>query len=216
MSQIHVLIADDHDVVRRGLILVLRQEQDFEVIGEACDGEEVLALIAQGIRPHVAVLDWKMPRLDGLQTAHRLKEVAPDVCTLILTGAPVEDAALDALEEGVDGFVHKDVSPAGLIHAIRQVAAGKRYLGAHISQALLERSRQGATRDDETYSLSPRELEVLTRMATAATYKEIALDLGIGQSTVHTYVRRIFAKLDQPNRTQAVVAALQQGLISLD
>lgn len=216
MSQIHLLIADDHDVVRRGLILVLRQENDFEVIGDACDGEEVIALLAQGVRPHVAILDWKMPRLDGLQTARRIKEMEAGVCTLILTGAPVEDAALDALDEDVDGFVHKDVSPAGLIHAVRQVAAGKRYLGAEIGEALLERSHQDRTDDAGADALSPRELEVLTRMATAATYKEIALDLGISESTVHTYVRRIFAKLDQPNRTQAVITALQRGIISLD
>lgn len=216
MNTLKILIADDHDVVRRGLILVLRQEDDFEVVGDACDGEEVVALLSQGVRPHVAILDWKMPRLDGLHTARRIKEMASGVCTLILTGAPVEDAALDALDDHVDGFVHKDVSPAGLIHAVRQVAAGKRYLGAEISQALLERSHQDATGDEPAQSLSPRELEVLERMATAATYKEIALDLGISESTVHTYVRRIFAKLEQPTRTQAVITALQRGLISID
>lgn len=215
MKQIDVLVADDHDVVRRGLILVLRQEEDLQVVAEACDGQEVLSLLAQGNRPHVALLDWKMPRLDGLQTARRIKEIAPEVRTLVLTGAPVEDAALDALEEGVDGFVHKDISPAGLIHAIRQVAAGKRYLGAEIGQALLTHSRS-TENEQEVEALSPRELEVLQRMATAATYKEIALQLGIGESTVHTYVRRIFSKLDKPSRTQAVVTALQRGLISVD
>lgn len=215
MKQIDVLIADDHDVVRRGLILVLRQEADIKIVGEACDGEEVITFLAQGNRPHVALLDWKMPRLDGLQTARRIKEMAPQVRTLILTGAPVEDAALDALGEGVDGIVHKDVSPAGLIHALRQVAAGKRYLGAEIGRALLEYNRPKQN-TDEVQALSPRELEVLELMATVATYKEIALQLGIGESTVHTYVRRIFSKLDQPNRTQAVIAALQRGLISID
>ncbi|HZD09802.1 MAG TPA: response regulator transcription factor [Candidatus Binatia bacterium] len=216
MNQIRVLIADDHDVVRRGLILVLRQEADLQVVGEACDGTEVLAMLEHGERPDVALLDWKMPRLDGLQTARHVKSIAPNVRTLILTGAPIEDAALDSLEEGVDGFVHKDVSPAGLMHAIRQVAAGKRYLGSEIGQALLERSRQSLTAEEEPCSLSPRELEVLALMATVATYKEIALKLGISESTVHTYVRRIFSKLDQPNRTQAVLVALQRGLISVD
>lgn len=212
---IEILVADDHDVVRRGLILVLRQEDDLKVIAEACDGKEVLALVAEGARPNVAVLDWKMPRLDGLQTARRIKQIAPEVRTLVLTGAPVEDAALDALEDGVDGFVHKDISPAGLVHAIRQVAAGKRYLGAEIGEALLAHSR-AVTGSHDASALSARELEVLTLMATAATYKEIALKLGIGESTVHTYVRRIFSKLDQPGRTQAVLAALQRGLISVD
>lgn len=215
MKQIDILIADDHDVVRRGLILVLRQESDMNVIGEACDGQEALDLIRQGPRPHLVLLDWKMPQLDGLQAAQKIKAFAPEVRTLVLTGAPVEDAALDALDQGVDGFVHKDITPAGLIHAIRQVAAGKRYLGAEISQALLVHSRNAAP-STRSEALSPRESEVLKLMSTAATYKEIALQLGISESTVQTYVRRIFSKLDQPNRTGAVIAALQQGLISVD
>lgn len=213
--QIDILVADDHDVVRRGLILVLRQEEDLRVVAEACDGKEVLTLLDEGARPHVALLDWKMPRLDGLQAARRIKEIAPEVRTLVLTGAPVEDTALDALEEGVDGFVHKDISPAGLVHAIRQVAAGKRYLGAEIGEALLTHHRASAAGQDAG-ALSARELEVLQLMATAATYKEIALKLGIGESTVHTYVRRIFSKLEQPGRTQAVLTAIQRGLISVD
>lgn len=215
MAPIRILVADDHAVVRRGLILVLRQEADFAIVAEARDGVEAAALVAEH-RPDVALLDWKMPRLDGLQAAAQVKEQVPGVHTLILTGAPVEAAALDALDAGVDGFVHKDVSPAGLIHAIRQVAAGRRYLGPEITQALLERSRQGAPAGAETDTLSPRELEVLQLMATAATYKEIAAALQIGESTVHTYVRRIFTKLNQPNRTQAVVAALRSGLITME
>ena len=214
MEMVRILVADDHGVVRRGLILVLRQEPDFEVVAEARDGEEAVALVAS-TGPDVALLDWKMPRLDGLQAAAQIRAQAPDVRTLILSGAPVEAAALDALEEGVDGFVHKDVSPAGLVHAIRQVAAGKRYLGPEITEALLERSHQGQV-VEESEALSPRELEVLEMMATVATYKEIAAALQIGESTVHTYVRRIFTKLNQPNRTQAVIAALRMGLITIE
>jgi DNA-binding NarL/FixJ family response regulator len=212
VEPVRILVADDHAVVRRGLILVLRQEADLAVVAEARDGVEAVALVAEH-RPDVALLDWKMPRLDGLQAAALAKAQVPGVHTLVLTGAPVEAAALDALDEGVDGFVHKDVSPAGLIHAIRQVAAGKRYLGPEITQALLERSRQSQPAGAATEALSPRELEVLKLMATVATYKEIAAALQIGESTVHTYVRRIFTKLNQPNRTQAVVAALRMGLV---
>jgi DNA-binding NarL/FixJ family response regulator len=215
VANLRILVADDHAVVRRGLILVLRQGADCEVVGEACDGVEAVALaVAQ--QPDVALLDWKMPRLDGLKAAAQIKQQAPAVRTLILTGAPVEAAALDALDEGVDGFVHKDVSPVGLVHAIRQVAAGNRYLGPEITRALLERSRLAQPADGETEALSPRELEVLALMATVATYKEIAAALQIGESTVHTYVRRIFTKLNQPNRTQAVIAALRMGLITIE
>lgn len=201
-------------MVRRGLILVLRQEPDFDVVAEARDGAEAVELIRR-IAPDVALLDWKMPRLDGLEAARQARRQLPSIHTLILTGAPVEAAALDALDEGVDGFVHKDVSPAGLVHAIRQVAAGKRYLGPEIAQALLARSRQ-AQAVQASVALSPRELEVLELMATVATYKEIAAALDIGETTVHTYVKRIFTKLNQPNRTQAVIAALRLGLISFE
>lgn len=214
MNKIRILIADDHAVVRHGLKLVLRQEADFEVVGEAENGLDALSMIYDTL-PNVALLDWKMPRLDGLQTAAQMKQSVDWIRILVLSGAPVEAAVLDALENGVDGFVHKDVTPQGLAHAIRTIAAGKRYLGPEISQALLERSRQQPKSQDEAVTLSPRELEILRLMATAVTYKEMGVQLNISETTVHTYVKRIFAKLKQPNRTQAVIAALRQNLIDL-
>lgn len=215
MNKIRILVADDHAVVRRGLILVLRQEPDFEVVAEAQDGVEATSLIYDTV-PDVAVLDWKMPRMNGLAAAAEMKRNVSWIRTLILSGAPVEAEALDSLDKGVDGFVHKDISPAGLAHAIREVAAGKRYLGQEILQALLERSRRTPDVHPDPISLSAREQEILELMATAATYKEMAAQLAIGETTVHTYVKRIFAKLGQHNRTQTVVAALRLGLISFD
>ena len=213
MNDIRIIIADDHAVVRQGLALVLGQEPDLQIVGEARDGVEAVALAAE-MAPHLALLDWKMPRLDGLQAARQIKENQAGVRTLLLSGAPVETAVLDSLDQGVDGFVHKDISPAGLAHAIRVVAGGQRYLGPEITQALLERSRQQSASTPETVALSPRELEVLQLMATPVTYKEMAAQLSIGETTIHTHVKRIFAKLNQPNRTQAVIAALRLGLIS--
>ncbi len=213
MDQIRIIIADDHAVVRQGLMLVLGQEPDLEIVGEARDGAEAVALAAE-MEPHLVLLDWKMPRLDGLQAARQIKEQQAEVRTLLLSGAPVETAVLDSLDQGVDGFVHKDISPAGLAHAIRVVAGGQRYLGPEITQALLERSRQPPVAAPEPVALSPRELEVLQLMATPATYKEMAVQLSIGETTIHTHVKRIFAKLNQPNRTQAVIAALRLGLVS--
>ena len=156
-----------------------------------------------------------MPRLDGLETAKKIKEINPAVKTLLLTGAPVEDSALDALDKGVDGFVHKNISPAVLCHAIREVASGRRFLGAEISQALIDRSRKPAE-TAKTVPLSDREQEVLELMATSVTYQEIADQLMISETTVRTYVKRIFSKLNQPNRTQAVVEGLKLGLIKIN
>ena len=216
MKPIRILIADDHAVVRRGLVLVLRQEPEFVIAAEAGDGVEAVQR-AEETRPDLVLLDWKMPRLDGLKAAGQIKQTSPTVRTLILSGAPVETSALDALDHGVDGFVHKDVSPAGLAHAIRVVAGGKSYLGPEITEALLARSRHPEPPGEPlAHPLSPRETEVLQWMATAATYREIGEQLHISEETVRTHVKRIFAKLGESSRTRAVVAALRWELINLD
>ncbi len=210
---IKILIADDHQVVRHGLKLALNIENDIEVLGDASNGAELLFMLKE-LEPDLVLLDWKMPRMDGLETARNIKQTYPQIKTLLLTGAPVENSALDALDNGVDGFVHKNISPAVLCHAIREVAAGRRFLGTEISQALIEKSRR-PSKQEQKASLSDREQEVLELMATSATYQEIADQLMISETTVRTYVKRIFAKLDQPNRTQAVVEGLRLGLIHI-
>lgn len=212
MDQIRILIADDHEVVRKGLALVLAQEPDFAVVGEAENGRLALEK-ASYLQPNLVVLDWKMPIMDGLATAAQIRQQLPDVRILLLSGAPIEDAALDALDEGVDGFVHKDISPTDLAQAIRIVASGKSYLGPEIVQAIKDRSRVSEARQ---ISLSRREKEVLEHMATAATYREIGDQLFISEETVRSHAKNILSKLEQPNRTQAVIAAVRAGLISLD
>lgn len=216
-NKIRILLADDHEVVRRGLSLVLRQELDFEIVGEAETGAEAVNMVIDLV-PDLALLDWKMPQMDGLQAAKEIKRNAASVRTMILSGAAVETAVLDALDDGVDGFVHKDISPRQLAHAIRVVASGKAYLGPEVTQALISR---GQTTNQPTNhlprpTLSPREMEVLGLMATPATYREIGEQLYIGEETVRTYAKRIFTKLDQPNRTQAVILAIRAGLITID
>ncbi|MCB9431319.1 MAG: response regulator transcription factor [Ardenticatenaceae bacterium] len=212
---IRILIVDDHAVVRRGLALVLRQEPDFEVVGEAEDGQTAVSL-TQTLHPHVVVMDWKMPHLSGIEAAKAIKQGNKKIQTLLLSGAAVETAVLDALESGVDGFVHKDITPAGLAHAIRTVASGRRYLGPEVTQALIARSRQPYTLSPEAIALSAREQEILALMATPATYRDMAAQLSLSEATIHTYVKRILSKLDQPNRTQAVIAALRLNLIALE
>ncbi|MEM8863489.1 MAG: response regulator transcription factor, partial [Chloroflexota bacterium] len=194
--------------------LALNLESDLEVIADAPNGAELLVLL-ENMEPNIVLLDWKMPRMDGLETAKMIKQHNVSIKTLLLTGAPVEDSALDALDNGVDGFVHKNISPAALSHAIREVAAGRRFLGPEISQALIERSRKSNSAE-KSITLSEREQEVLELMATSATYQEIADTLIISETTVRTYVKRVFAKLDQPNRTQAVIEGLRLGLIQLN
>lgn len=209
---INILIADDHEVVRKGLILVLSQEPDLTIVGEAENGKEAVACL-MALQPDLVILDWKMPEMNGLEAAAKIKELAPHVNTLLLSGAPIESAALDALDEGVDGFVHKDISPADLARAIRKVATGQSFLSAEVIAALKARSLAEVV---EAPSLSPREMDVLKLMATASTYKEIGSQLFISEETVRSHAKNILVKLEQPNRTQAVIAAHRVGLIDLN
>lgn len=213
MSIIRILICDDHEVVRKGLALVLRQELDFEVVGEAQDGHQALAK-ACDLVPDLVLLDWKMPGTDGITTARSIRQQVPSIRILVLSGAPVEDAVLDSLDAGVDGFVHKAISPANLALAIRVVAGGQSYLDPEVTHALLERANVG--RRQERVSLTPREMDVLKLMATPATYIQIGEQLSISEETVRTHAKNILTKLNQPNRTQAVIAGLRAHLISLD
>ena len=216
MKKIRILLADDHTVVRRGLALVLRQESDFEIVGEAEDGKTAVSL-AQQLQPDLALLDWKMPHMTGFEAANEMQACCPHVRVLVLSGAAIETAVFDALENGVHGFVHKDINPSDLIHAIRVVAGGKPYLGHELIQALLTRNQTDTSPPSKpTPRLSSRELEVLKLMATPATYREIGAALFISEETVRTYTKRILTKLNQPNRTQAVIAALRADIISLD
>lgn len=213
MPKIRILIADDHEVVRAGLALVLRQEPDFEIVGEARNGAETVAKTGE-LRPDLVLLDWKMPEMDGVTAARAIRQQVPGVRILVLSGAPVEDAVLDNLDAGVDGFVHKAISPSNLALAIRLVAGGQPYLAPEVTRALLARAQSGG--EQKQVSLSPRELDVLRLMATPATYRQIGDQLAISEETVRTHAKSILAKLNQPNRTQAVIAGLRAGLISLD
>ena len=212
---IRILIADDHEVVRKGLAMVLRLEPGFEVGGEAKDGAEAVRQ-AQALCPDVLLLDLKMPALSGNAVARQVRAHCPQTRILILSGAEIDEAVLDAIET-VDGYVIKEVSPDELARAIRHVAAGGRYVHAAVTVALQDRlGAQLSLPASLRVSLSPRELEVLRLMATAATYREIGQKLFISEETVRSHAKNIFAKLDQPNRTQAVVAAVKLRLIALE
>jgi DNA-binding NarL/FixJ family response regulator len=154
-----------------------------------------------------------MPEMDGLEAVAMIKRVAPTVRTLLLSGAPIESGALDVLDAGVDGSVHKDISPADLALAIRKVSGGSSYLGPEVIEAMKARALESKARP---VPLSPREKQVLQLMATASTYREIGQQLFISEETVRSHAKKILLKLEQPNRTQAVIAAHRAGLIDLD
>lgn len=217
INKIRLLIADDHVVVRRGLVLVLRQEPEFEVVGEATDGIEAVRYCCE-LMPDLVILDWKMPKMDGLQAAAQIRQTVPSVRTLLLSGAPIESAALDALDHGVDGFVLKDISPKDLTHAIRVVVKGQTYLCSEVSKALIKYSRlsRQSAKKPRHRRLTKREKEVLALMMKPLTYRGIGERLSITEETVRSHAKHILGKLGQPNRTQAVIEGLRLGLISLE
>lgn len=209
---IRILVADDHEVVRKGLTMVLRLEPGFEVVGEARTGAEAVQL-ARAACPDILLLDWKMPVMDGAAAAPLVREHCPHTRLILLSGAELDETLVNLLGQ-VDGYVPKDVSPAELAHAIRTVAEGRPYLHAAVAQALKERLTLAVP--TVRAPLSAREMEVLHWMASAATYREIGHKLFISEETVRSHVKNILAKLEQPNRAQAVMAALRLGWLKLD
>lgn len=214
-----ILLADDHEIVRRGLQMVLSLEKDFEIVGDARNGTQAVARALE-LRPDLVLMDLKMPGLEGSAATRQIKRALPEVKVLILTGVEADEEILAALEAGADGYVLKEVSPAELIHAIRVVGAGDSYLQPTVTKRVIQKMRGASARPP---SLSPthpaltaREGEVLRLMATSATNKEIAAQLSVSDETVRSHTKSILAKLDQPNRTQAVLAALREGLVNLD
>lgn len=214
-KRIRLLIVDDHAVVRKGLIMVLRLEPDFEIVGEAENGVRAVE-IAKGLKPDLVLLDFVMPEMDGEKTVVALREVVPDVKILMLTGIELDDRVLDMLATDVDGYVIKDIEPGELAQAIRTVARGEAYLHPALARRVLDRAAQRHTASDSPQiHLTPREQEVLRWMATPNTYREIADHLFVSEETIRSHAKRILGKLDQPNRAQAVLAGVRAGLIDL-
>ncbi len=213
-NRIRLLIVDDHAVVRKGLIMVLRLEPDFEIVGEAENGAKAVEL-AQTVQPDLILLDFVMPEMDGEKTVAALRQISADIKILMLTGIELDDRVLDMLATDVDGYVIKDIEPGELSQAIRTVARGEAYLHPSLARRVIERATRQNTAPPRQVHLTPREREVLRWMATPNTYREIADQLFVSEETIRSHAKRILGKLEQPNRAQAVLAAVRAGLIEL-
>jgi DNA-binding NarL/FixJ family response regulator len=214
---IRIMIVDDHAVVRRGLQSMLDLEADIQVVGDADSG---LAAVekARALSPNLVLLDLKMPGMGGALTCRAIKEVSPKSRVLILTGVDAEQEVMTALEHDADGYMLKDAPAEELLHAIRVIAGGQSYLQPSITRRVLRRL-SAATAPQQPLlppQLTPRELDVLRLMATSRSNKEMADYLTVTEETVRSHIKSILGKLRQPNRMQAVLAALRLGIIVLE
>jgi DNA-binding NarL/FixJ family response regulator len=207
---IRLLIADDHPVVRDGLRGMLTGQPDLEVVGEAATGAEALALVPR-VRPDVALVDLRMPELDGVATIRALRERHPEVRVLVLTTFDTERDVVSAIEAGATGYLLKDAPRAELSRAVRAAARGETVLAPAVATRLV-----GQLREPAAPALTARELQVLELVARGATNRAVAARLHVSEATVKTHLVHAFGKLGVSDRTAAVAVALERRLLRLD
>jgi len=209
---IRIAVADDHPVVREGLVAMLETEPDFQVVGTAATGAEAVALVARA-DPDVLLLDLELPELDGVGVLRRLTAEGARVRVIAFTVFDTDERIIGAVEAGAAGYLLKGAPRAELFAAVRTVAAGGSLLAAVASSAVLRRVRGQAPAAGPM--LTPRERAVLDALALGLGNKQIAARLGVSERTVKFHVSSLFAKLGAGNRTEAVTLAARAGLVSI-
>jgi two-component system invasion response regulator UvrY len=208
---IRVFIADDHAIVRDGLKRLLSETEDIEVAGEAGDGLEALAAV-DGIEMDVLLLDLNMPNLGGIEVLKEVRKRRPNLGVLVLTMYPEDQYALRVFQSGGDGFISKSSVSDELIHAIRRVAAGRKYVSPSAAERLVQHLGMPETGRSHDV-LSPRELQTLRGIGAGKTLSEVALELGVSVKTVSTFRHRLLAKLKLKNNIEIARYAADHNLI---
>jgi len=204
---IRILVVDDHNIVRQGLVALLNTVSDVTVVAEASNGQEAIEAYRQH-RPDVTLMDLRLPKIGGADAITRIREESPAARIIVLTTFDGDEDIFRALQAGAKGYLLKGMDIDELTEAIRSVHAGKSKIPAFVAEKLAERMGGPA--------LTTREIEVLKRIVAGRSNKEIASDLFISEATVKTHVNSILGKLGVTDRTQAATTALQRGIVHLD
>ncbi|PIE92526.1 DNA-binding response regulator [Bacillus fungorum] len=210
--KIKLLLVEDHHIVRRGLVFFLKTREEFEIVGEAENGEDALTFVRTE-RPDVVLMDLSMPKMDGIEATKRIKQYDETIKILILSSFSEQDYVLPALEAGADGYQLKEVQPEQLVASIIAVHEGNANFHPKVTPALLGRSAVKKEKETPFSMLTKREQEVLWEIAKGRSNKEIAAELHITEQTVKTHVSNVLAKLEVDDRTQAALYAVKHGVI---
>ncbi len=214
-KKIRIMIADDHAIVRKGIRALLSTEPDLEVIGEAGNGAEAVAL-AQKLNPDVILMDLVMPKMDGIEATLQITAHQPGARILVLTSFAADDKVFPAIKAGALGYLLKDSGPDALLQAIHQVYRGEPSLEPSIARKVLTELSTPPKKPLTADPLTERELDILKLVAQGRSNKEIAEHLVIAEMTVRTHVSNILGKLHLASRTQAALYALREGIASLE
>lgn len=207
MGPIRVLVVEDHNVVRQGLVALLKVVDGLQVVGEAADGVEAVDQYRKH-QPDVTLMDLRLPRLSGVEAIQRIRQEAPQARVIVLTTYDGDEDIYRALKAGARAYLLKGMTSEDLVTTIRAVHAGKSHIPPAIAEKLAERMG--------TEDLTPREFDVLEQIVNGMSNKEIATALGVSEATVKTHINSLLGKLGVTDRTQAATAAIQRGIVPLE
>ena len=209
-ATVRIVVVDDHALFRRGLVGLLAEMDDFQVVGEAANGQDALGIIDME-KPDIVLLDVNMPEMSGVQTLAAMRRQGLDTLVLMLTISQHEDDLLGAIRAGASGYLLKNAEPETLLQTIKQVVAGKSVLAPEVTEQVFRLVRSGQL--DSASLLTEREVEVLRFLSHGLTTAQAGAEMFISENTVKTHIRHILEKLEVSNRAEAVAKATQLGLI---